>query len=312
MAYYSISQMIKMRRKALGHSRYEYDVEGPSAMAVYRTEEKGIHVSEKNYRKLTKAMGEEESTRRGVLGTKDIEVLWLANEISGSFFYKDYDKVEELIAKLEVKLDCGVKRNQQYLTYIKTQLQYKKRLLNTESYEKMLKENFFYGTLNFEQMLSRNWPFRESEWNRLQSIVETVRRKKDYEEQQKLLTQMDELLKRPYMEREYTVAYMMYTRWRVSDVLGNLGYHREAIELANETIKLGEDNLERRYLPEVYYEVFWNYQGIKQNETLTEKEELHCRECLIKAYYLNKALFPENKLYEKKLYMYYPEVLMKF
>lgn len=88
MAYYNISQVIKMRREALGHSRYEYDTYGPSAMSIYRTEEKGIYVSEKNYRKLTRAMGEEESTRRGILGTKEIEVLWLVNEISESFFIK--------------------------------------------------------------------------------------------------------------------------------------------------------------------------------------------------------------------------------
>lgn len=310
MAYYSISQMIKMRRKALGHSRYEYDVEGPSAMAVYRTEEKGIHVSEKNYRKLTRAMGEEESTRRGVLGTKDIEVLWLVNEISGSFFARDYDKIEGLIAVLEEKLDCGVKRNRQYLTYIKTRLKYKRGMLDTEVYEKLLKEELFYGIMDFEKMIDRKWPFHESEWNRLQSIVEAVRKKKNYEEQKKLLTWMMEILEKPYMEGEYATAYFTYVRWRMGDVLGNLGFHREAIEFDEETIKLSEDRLEKRYLAESYYDIFWNYQEIKKNETLTEKEELRCKECLIRAYYLNKSLFPEKKLYEQKIKKYYPDVLI--
>lgn len=310
MAYYNISQVIRMRREALGHSRYEYDADGPSAMSIYRTEEKGIYVSEKNYRKLTKAMGEEESTRRGVLGTKNIEVLWLVNEISESYFYKEYDKVEELINVLETKVDCSVKRNQQYLAYLKAQLQYKRGLLNTEAYEKTLKDAFSHGALQFEQMLERNWPFHEMEWNRLQSIVETVRRKKDYEGQKELLTQMDELLERPYMEQEYTVAYRMYVRWRMGDVLGNLGFHREAIEFDEETIKLSEDKLEKRYLAESYYDIFWNYQEIKKNETLTEEEELRCKECLIKAYYINKALFLTDRLYERKLQMYYPEVVL--
>ena len=310
MAYYNISQVIRMRREALGHSRYEYDADGPSAMSVYRTEEKGIYVSEKNYRKLTKAMGEEESTRRGVLRTKEIEVLWLVNEISGSYFYKDYDKAEELINTLEAKVDCRVKRNQQYLDYLKAQLQYKRGLLDAEAYEKTLKDSFSHGALKFEQMLERNWPFHEMEWNRMQSIVETVRREKDYEGQKELLTRMNELLERPYMEQEYTMAYRMYVRWRMGDVLGNLGFHREAIELDEETIKLGEERLEKRYLAESYFDIFWNYQEIKKNETLTEEEELRCKECLIKAYYINKALFQGKKLYETMLCNYYPDVLV--
>lgn len=310
MAYYDISQVVKMRRKALGHSRYEYDADGPSAMSVYRTEEKDIHVSEKNYRRLTRAMGEEESTRRGVLQTKELPVLWLVNEISVSMLYKEYDKAEELITALEEKLDCSVKRNQQYLEHNKIKLKYRKGLLDVETYERMLKNSFFYGTLKFEQMLERSWPFHEREWNRLMGVIETVRKKKEYEEQKELLTLMLGLLEHPYMEQEYTVAYKMYVRYRTGDVLGNLGFHREAIELDEETVSLSENRLEKRYLAEVYYDIFWNYQEIKKNETLTEEEELRCKECLIKAYYINKALFPENNLYRKKLHSYYPEITM--
>lgn len=310
MAYYDISQVIKMRRKALEHSRYEYDADGPSAMSVYRTEEKGIHVSEKNYRRLTRAMGEEESTRRGVLETKELPVLWLVNEISGCLFYKEYDKAEELIAQLEAKLDCSVKRNQQYLDHSKIQLQYRKGLLDAETYAKLLKEKFSYGALKFEQMLERCWPFLEREWNRSLGIIEAVRSKKEYEEQKELLAQLQELLEHPYMEQEYTVAYKMYVRYRMGDVLGNLGFHREAIELDEETITLSEDRLTKHYVAEIYFDIFWNYQEIKKNETLTEEEELRCKECLIKAYYINKALYPGKKLYETMLCKYYPDVLV--
>lgn len=311
MAYYSISQMIKMRREALGHSRYEYDADGPSAMSVYRTEEKGIYVSEKNYRRLTKAMGEEESTRRGVLGTKQLDVLWLVNEISEQLYYKEYEKAEELITVLETKMDCSIKRNQQYLDYIKAQLKYKRGILGAEEYEKTLKNTFSYGKMEFEQMLERNWPFQEMEWNRLQSLVELARREKDYETQKELLSKMNELLEHPYMEQEYMTAYRMYVRWRMGDVLGNLGFHREAIAFDEETIKFSEDKSEERYLAESYYDIFWNYQEIKKNETLTEEEELRCKECLIRAYYINKALFLKKDLYEIALRRHYPDVLEK-
>ena len=309
MAYYSISQMIKMRREALGHSRYEYDVEGPSAMSVYRTEEKNIYVSEKNYRKLTRAMGEEESTRRGVLETNNIEILWLVNEISDSFFCKDYDAVEKLIEKLEEQLDCDVKRNQQYITFIKAKLQYKRDLLDAQSFKEVMKENLSNGILEFDEMLERKWPFREREWNRLLSIAEAVRESKEYEEQKKILERIRGILEKPYMETEYTVAYRMYVGWRMGDALGNIGLHREAIEIEEEILKLGIDNLECHYLPEVYYEIFWNYQEIKKHETLTEKEELRCKECLMRAYYIDKAISKGKQLYKQKIQVYYPEEL---
>ena len=311
VAYYRLSQIIKMRREALGNSRYAYDVEGPSAMTVYRIEEKNVRASEKTYRKLTKAMGEEESTRRGVLKTKNIEVLWLTNEIADSFFDEDCEKTELLIEKLEVMLDCNVKRNQQYLDFVKIKLQYKKGLLEKKEYEKCIKEGYRYADLDFDKMLEHKWPYCEREWNRLVSIIEVIRSKKAYEEQKKLLWQMYEIIQMPYMEQEYTVAYMVYIRWRMGDALGNLGLYREAIKLSEETLRLCEEKEEYRYLVEIYYDVFWSYQEIKKKETLTVQEESRCKECLIKAYYVNKALFPENKLYEQKVRAYYPNVLKK-
>jgi len=310
VAYYRLSQVIKLRREALGDSRYDYDVEGPSAMTVYRMEEKKIRVSEKTYRKLTRAMGEEESTRRGILKTKNIQVLWMVNEITNSFFCENYEETGLLIEKLEAMLDCNVKRNQQYLDFVKLKLNYKKGLIDKESYEKFIKEGFYYKTLEFDKMLECKWPYYEREWNRLLSIIEVVRSKEEYEEQKNLLWKMYEIIQMPYMAQEYTVAYMVYIRWRMGDVLGNLGFHREAIELSEETLQLCVEKDEYCYLAEIYYDIFWSYQEIGKKETLTEQEEVRCKECLIKAYYINKSLFPEKKLYEQKLRLYYPEVLV--
>ena len=67
MAYYRLSQVLKMRREAMEHSRFEYDVDGPSFMTVYRLEKGDVRVKEKTYRSLSRAMGEEESTRRAGL-----------------------------------------------------------------------------------------------------------------------------------------------------------------------------------------------------------------------------------------------------
>jgi len=307
MAYYRLSKVIKMRREAMGHDRFEYDVDGPSFMTVYRLEEGKVRVKEKTYRKLSRAMGEEESTRQGLLKTKDIRVLWLMNEISNGFLRGDYEKVEMLIVEIEKRLDCKEKRNQQYLDYVKARLQYDKKMISSEEYDGIMRSNLCYGKMKFEEMMEKTWPFHEREWQRLIGIVEMVRKRKDYEQQQVFLMKFQENLEAGYMETAYSMAYWTWVRLRTSDVLGNLGYHREAIALAEETCMRCEEKREFRYLAELYYSIFWDYVMIKEKETLTEQEEARCKECLLKAYYINKAWYPPKKLYELRLRECYPE-----
>lgn len=264
MAYYRLSQVLKMRREAMEQSRFDYDVEGPSFMTVFRLEKGEVRVKEKTYRSLSRAMGEEESTRRGVLQTTDIWVLRMVNEITNAFLHRDYDKVEGLLEQLEAKLDCSVKRNQQYLEFTKAKLQYYKGLLSEEEYETIAKRNISYGTMNFDGMIAKVWPFHEKEWQVLLGIVGAVRNRQDYEQQKYLLEQLLADLEREYMETEYSVVYTIYVRWRISDVLGNMGYYREAIAMDEETIKFCEDRNERRYLAEVHYSIFWCYYMLKK------------------------------------------------
>lgn len=310
MAYYRLSQVLKMRREAMEHSRFEYDVEGPSFMTVYRLEKGDVRVKENTYRCLSRAMGEEESTRQGLLKTKDIRVLWLVNEIANSFLKEDYVKVEELILELEEKLDCTIKRNQQYLTYVKVKLQYNQGLISAEEYKTVMRAGLTYGKMDFERMIEKTWPFHEREWQMLLEIVEVVRKQKEYEQQKYLLKQLLGDLEIGYMETEYNMAYLSWARWRISDVLGNMGYHREAIAMDEETRRICEDRGEVRYLAEIYYDIFWNYYMIKKKETLTKQEEARCKECLLKAYYINKAWYQPKELYAKRIKECYPEEIM--
>lgn len=309
MAYYRLSQVLKMRREAMEQSIYEYDVEGPSFMTVFRLENGKSRIKENTYRSLSRAMGEEESTRQGVLKTTDIRVLWMVNEIANAFSHGDYDKIEELIRKLEESLDCSVKRNQQYLEYIKAKLQYCKGVMIDTEYETVARNNISYGNMNLEEMIIKRWPFHEQEWQMLLEIAEVVRGKKEYKQQKILLELMLDDLDRDYMEGEFKVVYIAYVRWRIGDALGNMGYHRNAIEMDERTIQFCEDREEWRYRAELYYDIFWNYYMIKKKETLTEQEEARCKECLLRAYYINKAWYRPKELYEKRMRECYPEEL---
>lgn len=310
MAYYKVSQVIKMRREAMEHDRFAYDVDGPSAMTVFRLEKGEVRVKEKTYRSLSRAMGEEESTRQAVLRTKKLRVLHLVNDISHAFRTEDFEMAETLIAQLEEQLDGTVKRNRQYVEYVKAKLQYYRKNMDAAMFETVLKNTISYGTLTFDDMIGKAWPFHQMECGRLLELVEVVRDKKEYELQKYLLEQLLADLESGYMETEYSIAYTAAARWRISDVLGNLGYHREAIELGEENRRMCEEYAEFRYLAEIYYDIFWNYKMIQKKETLTEQEEAHCKECLLKAYFINKSLFPAKKLYEKRINELYPEELI--
>ncbi|MBP3608861.1 MAG: hypothetical protein J6J42_00830 [Lachnospiraceae bacterium] len=309
MAYYRLSQVVKMRRTALGHDRDEYDADGPAGMTVYRMEEGKNKTTERTYRSLTRAMGMEESTRQGVLKTKNMKVLHFVNEISDAFMENDYEKVEWLIEKLGQDLDKGIVRNQQYLVSVVTKLNHIQNLITDEVYEQSIRENLAYGEMKVDDMLIRHWPFHEPECNILVTLVEIVRVQKNYEQQKFLLEKLEEILITGYMEQEYSLAYLVYVRWRMGDVLGNLEQHRMAIEMDEKTLKLCEEQDEFRYLAEVYYDIFWNYWMIKKKETLTEQEEARCKECLVKAYYISKAWFHSKSLYERRLRELYPEEL---
>jgi len=310
VAYYRASKVIKMRRNALGHSREEYGAEGPSYQTIYRLENGKVHLKEGTYRRLSRAMDTEESTRQGIIKTRDIHLLWLTNDISNCLYVKDYEKAEVLIQQLEDKLDATVERNKRYLEYIKTSLLYRKGVLECEIYENAIEKSLLHGEMKWNSLLEQKWPFEEQECKQILSLIELIRKEEDHERQKKLQEQLLALLETEYMEPGFNLVYRIIVQCRIGDVLGNMGLHREAIAVDEETIKLCEEQQEFLFVPELYYDIFWNYMKIREKETLTIQEEIYRKECLLKAYYSGKILCPGKTLYERRVREFYPEELL--
>ena len=310
MAYYRASQVIKMRRNALGHSREEYSAEGPSDRTIFRMENGQVHIKENTYRRLSRAMYEEESTRQGILQTGDMSVLWLTNKISGCLHTGNYEMAEELVKQIEAKLDTFELNNQQYLEYIKAYLKYSKSSLAHEEYKYAIETSLSHGNRNYEELIKNKWPFSERECNRIMSLVELVRKEKEYERQKELLELLLVLLESEYMDSEYNTIYRIVARYRMGDVLGNLGFHREAIALDEETIRMCEEQQDWRFLPELNYDIFWNYMKISEKETLTQREEVYRKECLLKAYFLGQAKLTGKNLYQRRVQEFYSDELL--
>ena len=236
-------------------------------------------------------------------------MLWLTNEITRYFYVKEYEQVEKLIIQLEGKLDDSVEVNKRYLNFIKAELQYYKGNLDSISYSKEVENSLSHGGMSLDEMLGRKWPFEEMECNRILSLVEMVRKEQDYDRQKKLLEHLLELLETGYMESGYNDVYKIIARCRMGDVLGNMGFHRNAIAMDEETIKLCDERQNRHFLPKLYYDIFWNFMMISKKKTLTQQEEAYRKECLLKAYYYGLAIYPDNALYERRVKEYYPDEL---
>lgn len=309
MAYYRASQVIKMRRNALGHSREEYSAEGPSDRTIFRMENGQVHIKENTYRRLSRAIDEEESTRQGILQTGDISALWLTNKITRCIYVKEYDKAEELIAQLEEKRDIFAEINRRYLESIKKEIQYYKGNLESKSYGREIEDSLSHGNKHFDELLKNKWPFDKEECNRIISLVELVRKEKDYSRQKELLEQLLNVLDAGYMGKSFRGRYIIMARYRMGDVLGNLGFHREAIALDEETIVMCEEQQDYLFLPELNYDIFWNYMKLSEKETLTQQEEAYRKECLLKAYYLGQTKIIRKPLYEKRVLEFYPKEL---
>ena len=94
-----------------------------------------------------------------------------------------------------------------------------------------------------------------------------------------------------------------------SDVLGNTEMYREAILRDEETLRMCEERQEFRYIADVYYDIFWNYWMLKKKETLSTEEEDRCRQCLLRAYYIDQAHGGLHPRYGWRLKECYPEEL---
>lgn len=309
MAYYELSKLIKMRRTALGYGRDVFENFGTTEMTVYRIESGRSKGTEQTYRKLTKALGREESIRQGILKTNHMDVLRMVNHISRALNQEDYAKAGELLGMVENSVETDTPRNRQYLEWIKAKLNYEQGLICTEEYKNAIKTALTYTIPKFGEFSLREWPFHQIELEMLFELSNLLRVQKRYTEQQGLLEDMKAALDTDYIGMERKILYRIFVLTSLADVLGTMGEHTAAIEMDRENLCLCESYKEFRTLDFIYYDIHWNYHELGKQKALSVEEEAECRQCLLKAYYLSKAQGIHDEFYERRLREQYPEEL---
>jgi len=307
MAYYKCSKIIGMRRKELGYSRDAFDVDGPSGMTVYRMES-GLHRNrESTYRTLTKCMGVEESLGQGLLLTLKTEYLNQVNEIMRNINEKHYEEAEGMLLKLKEELDCDISRNRQYIEATQAELDYRQGYITPEEYECKLKQALSYTVLRMEKNNIHGWPLRNEELALVMRLNNVLKRQKKREEQLNLMLNLKKVLEEEYICGELYTRYYIVSLLAIADALGSMGRNKEAVLMDRESIKLSLNNREYRSLSFAYYDLHWNLWELKQIETLSEKDEIECRQSLLNAYYFAKASGSNYAVFEKRLKERYPE-----
>lgn len=311
MAYYNLSKVVKMRRKALGVKREEFDAEGPTGMTVYRIEEGKHKTSERTYRSLTRSMGIEESTYQGILKTKKLSELQMTYEIVAAELDNDEESAEKLVKQLKEKLDVSDVRNNQYIRYFEGRIRYNKGKITAEEYEKELEKLLEFRITKGYKVNKADWPLHAKECQMMFTLHNVVRKEKKYERQKEIAEELKAVLAHEYMNDENRKLYQIAGSIWMADMLGNTGRHREAIRVDEENLKQCEEEEEFRYMADVYYDIFWNYLMLKQQETLSAEEAERCRQCLLKAYYIDQMRGGRHPQYGRRLQECYPEELEK-
>ena len=309
MAYYRLSTVVKMRRKALGVKRGEYDAAGPTGMTVYRMEEGKHKASERTYRQLTRSMGIEESTYQGLLKTSNLSDLQMTYDINRSMLLKDEKRAKEILTCLKEQLDETDVRNRQYIEKNEIRLKYESGGFAEGEYEKKLWELLNYRFPKGYEVDWTEWPLHWEECEIVLMLLQFLREEGKHEEQREVAERFLAVIRQEYMNRENETMYLIYGITWLADMLGNIGRHREAIQLEEENILLSEEEEDFRYLADIYYDIFWNYWMLKKKETLSALEEARCKECLLKAYYVDKAWGSLHPRYAQRMKECYPEEL---
>ena len=310
MAYYELGKVIRMRRNAIGCGRESFDADGPAGMTIYRIEKGKSNGTESTYRKLTKSMGVEESTRQGILKTNHMDILHLVNDIAKVLREKNDEKAEQMLLDIEKSIDTDIPRNKQYIEWTKAKLDYRNNRITTEKYEEIIRRTLEYTIPGAEKTIFAEWPFHEQEWQILVTLSNSLRAQKRYQEQKLLLEEMRTVLDTGYMNTEWSLQYRIIILLCTADLLGNEGFHREAIHKDREVISLCEEHREFTYITNAYYDIHWNFWELKKQETLSAQEESESKQCLLKAYYVSEAYGLGKELYRIRLQERYPNELL--
>ena len=283
MALYHLSDMVRMRREALGITQDKL-IEIPSGAVkedniicstdTLRRIEQGkvTRVKSDVFKKIMKRLHTLPERVYASLFVTTPQALNIKSEIHIHICINKDSQAEKELEKLETMLVSDYPRNQQYLVEKKAILAYRQGKLGTEKYLEILWDALRLTVPVLDQIDLAKWPFNRAEFDILSDIGNAYSDMDDMEKEFKLLLKLKENVERKYMDCAYYIVWHMRVLGGLSQLMCITQRYGEALEYC----KVGMEECKKWYiLGQVYhflYDTVWSReQQIKKEDWIDRK-----------------------------------------
>lgn len=302
MGVYTIGGIIRNTRIAMGMSQ-EQLAEGICMPNYLSRIECGKQVPQKKI--FDKLMGRLESHINRIttsLQVDEFELLEKEWEIARAIGDFNYQKAQELLWELEVELDQTYPTNKQYMKFIQSSIDYRKKRISIQEHRKILINSIQLTILDYNEMWKITRILSRTEIVVLINIYATYGQEGEYE---KAIQLYEGLLN--YYEELYPRANRVYYGLVLEHIgkwLGLAGKHKEAIKFAKKGIEECKKTKRESMLATYFYTIAWNLKElIKKDQKNKEKIKKACKHYIIQAYGISLAYdyTLEQKFYLSKI-----------
>ena len=279
--------LIRARRKVLGLSQEELSEGICDPVSISRIECCKVAPKREIYRKLLERVGMTGSRFENVVQMEQPELMELAVRISILLSHTKGEEAEPLITELECKLKNPDKFAKQYLLNVKAISLFDQGKISAEEYVAMQEEALYMTLPRVDWDNLAEWSFSRGEVNIINTMSSVVAR---LGKPKKIVALLEMIRNRyeeqPFSLQHYVAGYEMTMR-NIGNILGNLGRHEEAIEIADKGILLGLQAGRGAVLSTTLYDRGWDMEQLWNEGKYTKKESLQ----YVKASYSLNLLF---------------------
>lgn len=328
MAIYRLSEMVRMRREALGMTQDEL-IEIPDGVGTQdnvicstdtlRRIEKGRITRVKNevFKKIMMRFGVLPERIYSSIFVMDSKALNLKAEIHVHICRNEFKQAEKKLERLETMMMPDNPRNQQYLMGQRATLAYKQGELAAEKYLEILLDALRLTVPMLDEIDIAKWPFNENEIDILSNVGNAYSNIDKMDIELEFLLKLKENVERKYMDVAHYVVWHMRALSGLSQMMCITKKYGESLEYC----KIGLEECKRwNILGSVFnflYDIAWSREqqieedalmidkSVNGQELSVKKERAFCEKQLVQAYFLSFAQGDLHgaervrKLYEK-------------
>lgn len=289
MGVYRAGDVIRRNRQAL-HMTQEELCEGIcNAQTLSRIENGKQNPGKEVYKRLMERMGKEKNRAFARISGDDIRVLEYAREYENALHKFDYEKAEEKLLCLEKMADDSPV-SKQYLLRGRAVIDWNLKRITPEEGRKKLKEALAITIENAEEQNFSTYPLMENEISILYSIADTYFYESKIEKAIFLLESVYEGINSGYRIPEKRKLTEVLILTNLSNMYGELGKYKKAIELAERGIAICKEEKVSSALPQLLAEMEWNMEQLLDSDESVKFAREDCEKILRQACYLASAL----------------------